>query len=53
MTTTKDGKLWIATTLGGAAMLDLAKIPPAAGKPFEYISGIDVDRKKRNARAAN
>ena len=48
MTTTKDGKLWVAT-LGGAAMLDLSRLPPAAGKPFEYISEIDVDRKKQNA----
>jgi len=48
MTTTKDGKLWVAT-LGGAAMLDLSRHPPAAGKPFEYISGVEVDRKKRNA----
>jgi signal transduction histidine kinase/ligand-binding sensor domain-containing protein len=48
MTTTKDGKLW-AATLGGAAMLDLFSLPHAAGKPFEYISEVDVDRKKRNA----
>ena len=48
MTTTKDGKLWVAT-LGGAAMLDLSRLPPAAGKPFEYISEVEVDRKKRNA----
>ena len=48
ITTTKDGKLWIAT-LGGAAMLDLSRLPPAAGKPFEYISEVEVDRKKRNA----
>jgi signal transduction histidine kinase len=48
MTTTKDGKLWVAT-LGGAAMLDLSRLPPAAGKPFEYISEIEVDRKTRNA----
>jgi signal transduction histidine kinase/ligand-binding sensor domain-containing protein len=48
MTTTKDGKLWVAT-LGGAAMLDLSRLPPAAGKPIEYISEIDVDGKKRNA----
>ena len=48
MTVTKDGKLWVAT-LGGAAMLDLSRLPPAAGKPFEYISEVDVDRKKRNA----
>jgi signal transduction histidine kinase/ligand-binding sensor domain-containing protein len=46
--TTKDGKLWGAT-MGGAAMLDLSRLPPAAGKPFEYISEADVDRKKRNA----
>jgi signal transduction histidine kinase len=30
-------------------MLDLARLPPAAGKPFEYISEVEVDRKKRNA----
>jgi signal transduction histidine kinase/ligand-binding sensor domain-containing protein len=48
ITTTRDGKLWVATT-GGAAMLDLSRLPPAAGKPLEYISEIDVDRKKRNA----
>ena len=30
MTTTKDGKLWVAT-LGGAAMLDLSRLPPAVG----------------------
>jgi signal transduction histidine kinase len=48
LTITNDGKLWVAT-LGGAAMLDLSKLPHAAGKPFEYISEIDVDRKKRNA----
>ena len=48
MTTTKDGKLWVAT-VGGAAMLDLSRLPPAAGKPFEYISEVEVDRKKRNA----
>jgi hypothetical protein len=48
MTTTKDGKLWVAT-MGGAAMLDLAKLPPSAGRPFEYVSEIEVDRKKRNA----
>ena len=48
MTVTKDGKLWVAT-LGGAAMLDLSRLPPAAGKPFEYISEVEVDRKKRNA----
>ena len=48
MTITKDGKLWVAT-LGGAAMLDLSRLPPAAGKPFEYISEVEVDRKKRNA----
>jgi signal transduction histidine kinase len=48
MTTTKDGKLWVAT-MDGAAMLDLSRLPPAAGKPFEYISEIDVDRQKRNA----
>jgi signal transduction histidine kinase len=47
MTTTKDGKLWVAT-MGGAAMLDLSRLPPTAGKPFEYISEIEVDRKKRN-----
>ncbi len=48
MTITKDGKLWVAT-VGGAAMLDLSKLSPASGKPFEYISEVDVDRKKRNA----
>jgi signal transduction histidine kinase/ligand-binding sensor domain-containing protein len=48
MTTTKDGKLWVAT-LGGAAMLDLSRLPHAASKPFEYISEVDVDRKKRSA----
>jgi signal transduction histidine kinase/ligand-binding sensor domain-containing protein len=48
MTTTKDGKLWVAT-LGGAAMLDLSRLPHAAGKPLEYISEIEVDRKKQNA----
>jgi len=48
MTTTKDGKLWVAT-LGGAAVLDLSRLPPAPGKPFEYISEVDVDSKKRNA----
>jgi ligand-binding sensor domain-containing protein/signal transduction histidine kinase len=48
MTTTKDGKLWVAT-LSGAAMLDLSRLPRPAGKPFEYISEVDVDRKKRNA----
>ena len=48
VTTTKDGKLWFAT-LGGAAMLDLSKLPPASGKPHEYISEIEVDSKKRNA----
>jgi signal transduction histidine kinase len=48
ITTTKDGKLWVAT-LGGVAMLDLPGLPPADGKPFEYISDVDVDRKKRNA----
>jgi signal transduction histidine kinase len=48
MTTTKDGRLWVAT-LGGAAMLELFRFPPAADKPFEYISEIGVDRKKRNA----
>ena len=48
MTATKDGKLWVAT-VGGAAMLDLSRLPPAAGKPFEYISEVEVDRKKRNA----
>jgi signal transduction histidine kinase len=48
MATTKDGKLWVAT-MGGAAMLDLTRLPPPSGRPFEYISEIDVDRKKRNA----
>ena len=48
MTTTKDGKLWVAT-MGGAAMLDVSRLPPPAGKPFEYISEVEVDRKKRNA----
>jgi signal transduction histidine kinase len=48
MTTTKDGKLWVAT-MDGAAMLDLSRLPPAARKPFEYISEVDVDGKKRNA----
>jgi ligand-binding sensor domain-containing protein len=48
MTTTKDGKLWVAT-LGGAAMLDLSRLSPTTGKPFEYISEIDVDRRKQNA----
>ena len=48
MTTTKDGRLWVAT-LGGAAMLDLSRLLPGAGKPFEYISEVDVDGKKRNA----
>ena len=48
ITATKDGKLWVAT-MGGAAMLDLSKLPPSAGKPFEYISEVEVDRKKRNA----
>jgi signal transduction histidine kinase/ligand-binding sensor domain-containing protein len=48
ITTTKDGKLWVAT-FGGAAMLDLSRLPPVAGKPFEYISEVEVDRKKRNA----
>jgi signal transduction histidine kinase len=48
MATTKDGKLWVATT-GGVAMLDLSRLPPAPGKPVEYISEVDVDRKKRNA----
>jgi hypothetical protein len=48
MTTTKDGKLWVAT-VAGAAMLDLSRLPPAAGKPLEYISEVEVDRKKRNA----
>ncbi len=48
MTTTRDGRLWVATT-GGAAMLDLARLPPAAGKPFEYVSEVEVDRRKRNA----
>jgi signal transduction histidine kinase/sugar lactone lactonase YvrE len=48
VTTTKDGKLWVAT-LGGAAMLDLSSLPRAAGRPVEYISEIDVDRKKRSS----
>lgn len=48
MTATKDGKLWVAT-LGGAVMLNLSDLPPAVGKPFLYISEIDVDGKKRNA----
>jgi signal transduction histidine kinase len=48
MVTTKDGKLWVATTRG-AAMLDLSRISHAAGKPFEYIGEVEVDRKKRNA----
>ena len=48
MTTAKDGKLWVAT-LDGAAMLDLSRLPSAAGRPFEYISEADVDGKKRNA----
>jgi signal transduction histidine kinase/ligand-binding sensor domain-containing protein len=48
ITTTKDGKLWVAT-LKGAALLDLSRLPPAAGKSFEYISEVEVDRKKRNA----
>lgn len=51
ITATKDGKLWVAT-MGGAAMLDLSKVDlarQAAGKPFEYISAVDVDRKKQNA----
>jgi hypothetical protein len=30
-------------------MLDLSSLPHAAGKPFEYISEVDVDRKKRSA----
>jgi signal transduction histidine kinase len=47
MTTTKAGKLWVAT-LGGAAMLDLSRLPHSTAKPFEYISEIDVDREKRN-----
>jgi Two component regulator propeller len=48
LTVTKDSKLW-AATVRGAAMLDLSKLPPPAGKPFEYISEVEVDRKKRNA----
>jgi len=48
MVNTRDGKLWVATSRG-ASMLDLSRIPHAAGKPFEYISEIDVDRKKQNA----
>ena len=48
MTTTKDSKLWVAT-LGGAAMLDLSRVPRANGRPFEYISEVDVDRTLRNA----
>jgi ligand-binding sensor domain-containing protein/signal transduction histidine kinase len=48
MTTTKDGKLWVAT-LGGAAMLDLSRVSPTTRKPFEYIGEVDVDRKKQNA----
>jgi signal transduction histidine kinase/ligand-binding sensor domain-containing protein len=48
MTTTKDGKLWVAT-VSGVAVLDLPRLPSSAGKPFEYISEVDVDRKKRNA----
>ncbi len=48
MATTKDGKLWVATT-GGAAMLDLSRLPPAASKPFIYISEIEVDRKKQSS----
>ena len=46
--TTKDGKLWVAT-MGGLAMLDLSRLSHSAGKPFEYISEVDVDKKKRNA----
>lgn len=30
-------------------MLDLSTLPHAAGKPFEFISEVEVDRKKRNA----
>jgi signal transduction histidine kinase/ligand-binding sensor domain-containing protein len=48
MAITKDGKLWVAT-LDGAAMLDLSRLPHATGKPFEYISEIEVDSKKRSA----
>lgn len=48
MTITKDGKLWVAT-VAGATMLDLSSLPPAAGKPLEYISEVEVDRRKRNA----
>jgi ligand-binding sensor domain-containing protein/signal transduction histidine kinase len=48
MAITKDGKLWVAT-LGAATMLDLPRLPPAAGKPFEYISEIDMDRTKQSA----
>ena len=39
ITITKDGKLWVAT-VAGAAMLDLSRLPPPAGKPFEYISEV-------------
>ena len=48
MAATKDGKLWVAT-MGGVAELDLSRVPPAAGKPFEYISEVEVDRQKQNA----
>jgi hypothetical protein len=30
-------------------MLDLSRPPHPAGKPFEYISEVDVDGKKRSA----
>jgi len=48
MATTRDGKLWVAT-VGGLAMLDVYRLTPAARKPLEYISEVEVDRKMRNA----
>jgi hypothetical protein len=48
MTTTKDGKLWVAT-LGGVAILDLSRLPPAAGKLF----GIDPKILNEGARTGH
>jgi signal transduction histidine kinase len=48
MTTTPDGKLWVATA-HGVAMLDLMHLPHESKKPVVYVEEVTVGRKTEAA----
>jgi ligand-binding sensor domain-containing protein/signal transduction histidine kinase len=49
MTTTPDGKLWVATA-HGVAMIDLAHLPSKNRKPVVYVEDVTIERNTEPSR---